>query len=217
MFHNMLISYWISTALVVLKRRVAKCVDNGKVFHRLLTWFSTNLSSILSALQTPRLVGAGRHIFRHLSEPFWKTAISSCQHQSYFQPHQVFCTFLYQFVTAKLHLYQSVLAIAQMNHSVTFQPCLVAEMIDSTPQRIGIHSQVAHTQGFEKQPESFQIVYQISEYQANKLVKPCYFCYLLWQLARFRCGSWRVFVVAVGTFSLWQLAQLIVFRSMFVI
>ena len=85
-----------------------------------------------------------------------------------------------------------------MNHSVTFQPCLVAEMIDSTPQRIGIYSQVAHTQGFEKQPESFQIVYQISEYQANKLVKPCYFCYLLWQLARFCCGSWRVFVVAVG-------------------
>ena len=84
MFHNMLISCWISTALMVLKRRAVKCVDNGKVFHRLLTWFSTNLSSILSALHTPRLVGAGRHIFRHLSEPFWKTAISSCQHQSYF-------------------------------------------------------------------------------------------------------------------------------------
>jgi hypothetical protein len=39
----------------------------------------------------------------------------------------------------------------------------------------------------------------------------------LWQLAHFRCGSWRIFVVAVGAFSLWQLAQLIVFRSMFVI
>ena len=29
-----------------------------------------NFSSILSAQHTPRLVGAGRHIFRHLSEPF---------------------------------------------------------------------------------------------------------------------------------------------------
>ena len=28
----------------------------------------------------------------------------------------------------------------------------------------------------------------------------------LWQLARFRCGSWRVLVVAVGAFLLWQLA-----------
>ena len=29
----------------------------------------------------------------------------------------------------------------------------------------------------------------------------------LWQLARFRCGSWRIFVVAVGTFLLGQLAR----------
>ena len=36
------------------------------------------------------------------------------------------------------------------------------------------------------------------EYQANKIVKPCYFPILLWQLAFFRCGSWRFFVVAVG-------------------
>ena len=26
-------------------------------------------------------------------------------------------------------------------------------------------------------------------------------------MARFCCGSWRVFVVAVGAFSLWQLAR----------
>ena len=31
--------------------------------------------------------------------------------------------------------------------------------------------------------------------------------FLLWQLARFRCGSWRIFVVAVGAFLLWQLAR----------
>ena len=29
------------------------------------------------------------------------------------------------------------------------------------------------------------------EYQANKIVKPCYFPISLWQLALFRCGSWR--------------------------
>ncbi len=29
----------------------------------------------------------------------------------------------------------------------------------------------------------------------------------LWQLARFCCGSWRVFAVAVGAFLLWQLAR----------
>ena len=46
------------------------------------------------------------------------------------------------------------------------------------------------------------------EYQANKIVKPCYFPILLWQLALFRYGSWRFFVVAVGAFSLWQLAEL---------
>ena len=46
------------------------------------------------------------------------------------------------------------------------------------------------------------------EYQANKIVKPCYFPILLWQLALFRCNSWRFFVVAVGAFSLWQLAEL---------
>ena len=30
---------------------------------------------------------------------------------------------------------------------------------------------------------------------------------LLWQLAHFCCGSWRIFVMAVGAFSLWQLAE----------
>ena len=30
----------------------------------------------------------------------------------------------------------------------------------------------------------------------------------LWQLAHFRCGSWRISVVAVGGISLWQLARL---------
>ena len=30
----------------------------------------------------------------------------------------------------------------------------------------------------------------------------------LWQLTQFRCGSWRISVVAVGAFSLWQLARL---------
>ena len=29
----------------------------------------------------------------------------------------------------------------------------------------------------------------------------------LWQLAHFRCDSWRIFVVTVGAFSLWQLAH----------
>ena len=28
----------------------------------------------------------------------------------------------------------------------------------------------------------------------------------LWQLAHFCCGSWRIFVVAIGAFLLWQLA-----------
>ena len=32
----------------------------------------------------------------------------------------------------------------------------------------------------------------------NLLTKTLLFFLLLWQLARFRCGSWRVFVVAVG-------------------
>ena len=32
--------------------------------------------------------------------------------------------------------------------------------------------------------------------------------FLLWQLAHFRCGSWRISVVAVGGISLWQLARL---------
>ena len=31
---------------------------------------------------------------------------------------------------------------------------------------------------------------------------------LLWQLTQIHCGSWRIFVVAVGAFSLWQLAEL---------
>ena len=44
------------------------------------------------------------------------------------------------------------------------------------------------------------------EYQANKIVKPCYFPILLWQLALFRYDSWRIFIVTVGAFSLWQLA-----------
>ena len=52
-----------------------------------------------------------------------------------------------------------------------------------------------------------KIMYYI-EYQANKIVKPCYFPILLWQLALFRYGSWRFFVVTVGAFSLWQLAEL---------
>lgn len=30
----------------------------------------------------------------------------------------------------------------------------------------------------------------------------------LWQLAFFRYGSWRISVVAVGAFSLWQLANI---------
>ncbi|MBR4340264.1 MAG: hypothetical protein IKP89_06595 [Bacteroidales bacterium] len=28
----------------------------------------------------------------------------------------------------------------------------------------------------------------------------------MWQLAGFHCDSWQVFIVAVGNFSLWQLA-----------
>ena len=31
---------------------------------------------------------------------------------------------------------------------------------------------------------------------------------LLWQLTQIHCGSWRISVVAVGAFSLWQLARL---------
>ena len=30
----------------------------------------------------------------------------------------------------------------------------------------------------------------------------------LWQLTQFRCGSWRISVVAVGGILLWQLAEL---------
>ena len=48
----------------------------------------------------------------------------------------------------------------------------------------------------------------MKEYKANKIVKPCYYPILLWQLAHFHCGSWRFFVVEVGAFSLWQLAEL---------
>ena len=48
------------------------------------------------------------------------------------------------------------------------------------------------------------------EYQANKIVKPCYFPILLWQLALFRYDSWRFFIVTVGAFSLWQLALFVV-------
>ena len=33
--------------------------------------------------------------------------------------------------------------------------------------------------------------------------------FLLWQLAHFRYGSWRIFVVAVDPISLWQLALFI--------
>jgi len=33
-----------------------------------------------------------------------------------------------------------------------------------------------------------------------------YYFLLLWQLAVFHCGSWPFFIVAVGRFSLWQLA-----------
>ena len=40
------------------------------------------------------------------------------------------------------------------------------------------------------------------------MVKLCCFSILLWQLTQFRCGSWRIFVVAVGAFSLWQLANI---------
>ena len=37
----------------------------------------------------------------------------------------------------------------------------------------------------------------------------------LWQLATFRCASWQLFIVPVGSFSLWQLAVLIrVFQSL---
>lgn len=39
------------------------------------------------------------------------------------------------------------------------------------------------------------------------MVKLCCFSILLWQLAHFHCDSWRFFVVAVGAFSLWQLAN----------
>ena len=42
-----------------------------------------------------------------------------------------------------------------------------------------------------------KIIYFI-EYQANKMIELCSFLASLWQLAQFRCGSWRVFVVAVG-------------------
>ena len=49
----------------------------------------------------------------------------------------------------------------------------------------------------------------LSEEQRVKilLTKTLLFFLLLWQLARFHCGSWRVFIVAVGAFSLWQLAR----------
>lgn len=40
------------------------------------------------------------------------------------------------------------------------------------------------------------------------MVKLCCFSILLWQLAHFHCGSWRFFVVAVGEFLLWQLANI---------
>jgi hypothetical protein len=40
------------------------------------------------------------------------------------------------------------------------------------------------------------------------MVKLCCFSILLWQLAHFHCGSWRFFAVAVGAFSLWQLANI---------
>jgi len=30
----------------------------------------------------------------------------------------------------------------------------------------------------------------------------------MWQLTQFHCGSWRISVVAVGVFSLWQLANI---------
>lgn len=40
------------------------------------------------------------------------------------------------------------------------------------------------------------------------MVKLCCFSILLWQLTQFHCGSWRIFVVTVGAFSLWQLANI---------
>lgn len=40
------------------------------------------------------------------------------------------------------------------------------------------------------------------------MVKLCCFSILLWQLAHFHYDSWRFFVVAVGAFSLWQLANI---------
>ena len=39
----------------------------------------------------------------------------------------------------------------------------------------------------------------------------------LWQLAHFRCGSWRIFIVAVGAFSLWQLAELFLLIHSYII
>ena len=46
-----------------------------------------------------------------------------------------------------------------------------------------------------------KIIYFI-EYQANKMIELCSFLASLWQLAQFRCGSWRNSVVAVGGISL---------------
>lgn len=40
------------------------------------------------------------------------------------------------------------------------------------------------------------------------MVKLCCFPILLWQLTQFYYDSWRFFAVAVGAFSLWQLANI---------